>query len=295
MDYSPIHDMYENLLRSIADPFFVIAEDGTYLDVFGGAERTLYDDATKLKGKRVSEFMDSDSAAFFMAQIHRTLESGALNNFEYQLGDDAGLWFEVRLFPLQELYRGKRAVTALIVNITERKELQHHVLQLARQDALTQQFNRYYVYEKIAQQLELFIRDRTLFSLILVDVDHFSTMNATYGCFASDTLLKQLSQVLTEQAPTGATVARFADDTFAMMVEYQKPVQIENLIGRLRTAVQEHRFVFASMMVPMSVSIGFSHITDADTDIAGIIRRAEQVLHEAKQQRSHEARIPHGI
>ena len=88
MNHHAMVDLYENLLRSIADPFFIIYEEGTYLDVFGGTERSLYDDAQTLKGKNIYDFMEVQFAQSFMQEVKRTLRNNMLHSFEYQLAPD---------------------------------------------------------------------------------------------------------------------------------------------------------------------------------------------------------------
>ena len=292
--YAP-HDLYENLLKSIADPFFVIAEDGTYLDAFGGSERKLYDDAVSLKGRNIHDFMEAEFAQFFMEQVCRALSLGSIHCFEYQLQTDSveGIpkngpggkqWFEARLYPLENLYEGKRAVTALILNISERKSLQQRLRELSYQDSLTKVFNRRYFFERLSEQLELYTQDRISLAIMVLDIDQFKDINDTYGHFSGDHILKQVVQVLEQFITPDITLARFGGDEFIFSVERLPFDEVMRSAECVRAAIEREKFVFAEHTIPVTVSIGVSQVTQFDTDTASIVSRADKALYLAKTQ-----------
>lgn len=295
MNQNTRDELYGNLLKSIVDPFFIIAEDGTYLDVFGGTERSLYDDASALKGRNIHDFMEPDFAEFFMTQVTRTLDNGAMNSFEYQLATEtvAGIpkngpggtqWFEARMYPLPNTYDGRRAVTALILNITERKHLQQRLRELSYQDPLTKTYNRRYFFERLGEQLELYTRDKRPLSVIIMDIDHFKTINDSYGHYAGDQMLKQLVSLIQGTMQASDNLARFGGDEFIISLEGLPIKESFEFAEMLREKVQQHRFVFGETPIPMTISLGVSDVTLFDTDTASIIARADKALYQAKTQ-----------
>jgi diguanylate cyclase (GGDEF)-like protein/PAS domain S-box-containing protein len=288
-------DLYENLLKSIADPFFIISEDGTYLDVFGGTERTLYDDAETLKGRNIYDFMERDFAEFFMEQVKRTLDGKAMNSFEYQLatetvdgipknGPGGTQWFEARMYPLDRLYEGHRAVTSLILNITERKQLQQKLRELSYQDSLTKIYNRRFFFERFSDQLELYTQDKMPLSVVILDVDHFKEINDGYGHFAGDHVLKQLVSLIQALVGKEINLARFGGDEFIFSLEGYSIQRSMDLAEDLHYKVQHNAFSFGQTPIPLTISIGLSDVTLFDTDTASIIARADKALYMAKTQ-----------
>jgi len=292
--YGP-SDLYVNLLKSIADPFFIISEDGTYLDVFGGTERTLYDDAALLKGRNIHDFMEKEFAQFFMSQVKRTLENSSLNSFEYQLatetvegipknGPGGSQWFEARMFPLKEPYEGHRAVTALILNISERKYLQQKLRELSYQDSLTKVYNRRFFFERLSEQLEIFTRDKSPLSIIIIDVDHFKPINDTYGHFAGDKILKELAEVIQSCVRSDDLLARFGGDEFIISCANQSMEKTMEFAQQLLKEVQEASYTFAQTHIPLTISAGVADVTIFDTDTASVIARADKALYKAKAE-----------
>src|SRR5690554_3126672 len=261
------HTLYNNLLKSIIDPFFVISEDGTYLEVFGGKEATLYDDGQHLKGRNIYDFMPTEFAHFFMNHINTSLTLSSLVTFEYQLdttlisgvspiGPGGVQWFEARLYPLKELYNGKRAVTALILNITSKKELQQRLQELSYQDTLTKVGNRRYFFEKIREQLQQYALDKIPLSILLLDVDHYKEINDTYGHLAGDFVLQHLVVEIEKVVKVGSLIARFGGDEFIISIEGVGADKVVRNAEKLRKNIEEKTFTFESRVFSITVSIG---------------------------------------
>ena len=72
-------DILSSVMNTIADPIMVVDEEGRYLEVFGGTDRSLYDDGRPLKGKMVSEILTKEFGQFFVNQVRHTIATGTLN------------------------------------------------------------------------------------------------------------------------------------------------------------------------------------------------------------------------
>ena len=75
----------EAVVRSLADPVFILDYDGHYLDAFGGAERREYDSLRYLVGRTLHEVMPAVLADGFLADVRRVIETGEVHVAEYPL------------------------------------------------------------------------------------------------------------------------------------------------------------------------------------------------------------------
>ena len=286
--------LLSSLLDMIPDPFIVISEDGTYLEVIGAAERTLYDEPALLKGQNIYDFMEKEFAQFFMDQVRLVLSNKQLHSFEYQLetntvqgipknGPGGKQWFEARLYPLQEPIQGKRAVIALIINITARKSFQSQLHKLSYQDPLTKVANRRYFFEQLEDRLKKCKNTERHMSVIIMDVDHFKRINDQYGHLAGDHMLKMLAQLATEHFTSDELIARFGGDEFVILLCSALNETVEKAES-FRLAVKSQRIKFDNYELTMTVSIGISELTTLDNDGTNIITRADKALYRAKQQ-----------
>jgi hypothetical protein len=121
----------EALLVAIPEPFFIIDENGYYVQVLGGVDRKKYHDGQHLVGKRMHDVMDVKLADVFLAQIKRAIKSGQVINYVYELsaenmksleslaGPEGPLWFEAHISPIRKKEGQPRTVVWVAFNITE--------------------------------------------------------------------------------------------------------------------------------------------------------------------------------
>ena len=132
----------EAAVRSLPDPVFVIDRQGTYLEAFGGTERTLYDDAFALVGRTLHDVLPESRADHYLDVIKRTLDTGVMQVVEYCLsaeevnnspknGPSGEQWFQGRIYPLHKKGHGLGCVVWTVINITEQ-----HRATLERDQAL---------------------------------------------------------------------------------------------------------------------------------------------------------------
>lgn len=295
MESSFLSDLSISLINTIPDPFFVISEEGSYLEVLGGTERTLYDDGTPLKGRNIYEFMEKEFADYFMQQVKQTLTGKTLNCFEYQLetgkvdlpqldGPGGVQWFEARMFPMPNPYLGHRAVTVMIINITERRLLQQRLRELSYLDPLTSLANRRYFMERIAEELEEHYANGTSVHVLLCDIDHFKWINDLYGHLAGDAILKGFASLVNQVLKHTHTIARFGGDEFIISLVGMTTEQVLEKSNELRLAVQEYQFMYENIRIPVCISIGVAVASPQADDINGLVGWADKALYEAKKQ-----------
>lgn len=289
MHQENLAELLYSLFNTIPDPFLVIGEDGTYLEVFGGTERSLYDDGRPLKGKNIYEFMPKQFADFYMGQVHHTLETNTLNTFDYQLetdqvklpefkGPGKTQWFETRMFPLQTPYMGQRAVTAMIINITERRNLHKRLSELSYIDPLTGLYNRRYFLERV----RIHLLEKGNAHIMLCDIDNFKEVNDHYGHLAGDAVLKEFATIAKEVLGNHHAIARLGGDEFVIALTDLSDQQSLELAELLRARVEENRFPYQGMRLSVRLSIGIARIDPTQLELNNLIADADVALYRAK-------------
>ena len=166
------------------------------------------------------------------------------------------------------------------------KELDEE-LQVARQenllDPLTNLFNRRAMDSRFAQA----IRVSRLFSqpscILLVDLDHFKSINDTYGHGIGDKVLMAVSACLTSTFRVRSDfVARYGGEEFAVIL-WDTPLGRGRASGeRLLQALRELRVRVDDHVVSVTASIGVAEVQPGD-DAAVWVDRADKALYEAKR------------
>lgn len=289
MHQENLSELLYSLFNTIPDPFFVIGEDGTYLEVFGGTERSLYDDGKPMQGKNIYEFMPKEFSDFYMQQVRHTLEINALNSFDYQLetnkvdlpefnGPGGMQWFETRMFPLQKTYKGQRAVTAMIINITERRNLHKKLRELSYVDPLTGLYNRRYFLERV----RIHLMEKGKAHIMLCDIDRFKDVNDQYGHLAGDAVLKEFARIARDVLKHNHAIARLGGDEFVMALTDLTDEQAYEVGERLRKRVEETSIYYQSTVLSICISIGIAKLSFEDLEKSELIADADRALYQAK-------------
>ena len=138
-------------------------------------------------------------------------------------------------------------------------------------DSLTGAYNRRYFDIRINEEMSRYSRHGTIFSLSLIDIDHFKNVNDTLGHQAGDLVLKELVTLIKETVRDTDMVARYGGEEFAIISPYTPKSGVLTLVERLRDVVEKN--AFTSLGRPLTISIGVA-------DSAGK-NAAEQIIGEA--------------
>ncbi|RVD29982.1 GGDEF domain-containing protein [Mesorhizobium sp. M4B.F.Ca.ET.017.02.2.1] len=115
-------------------------------------------------------------------------------------------------------------------------------------------------------------------SLLIVDVDHFKSINDRFGHAEGDKVLKSIATVLTEVAGAEQKVFRIGGEEFAILTE--QPHAVARLLGEsIRHAVKASA---STSRFELTVSVGVCTLGDASNSLADIFALADERLYKAK-------------
>ena len=165
-----------------------------------------------------------------------------------------------------------------------RTKLYTEVRERSRNDGLTGLFRREYLLERLNSEEKRAERYKSLFSIMMVDLDQFKKVNDTYGHLVGDKVLQRVSQILSSSVRPGDLVGRYGGEEFLILVYMAKPEESIEAAERLRTLIAEQVFsVDEDKTFKITVSIGISHFPQNGTTIPELISTADQALYWVKQ------------
>lgn len=173
-----------------------------------------------------------------------------------------------------------RAVGTL-TDISQRKHLEAALKHAASHDPLTGLANRAGFDLALEQARRRLVRDGALFAVILIDIDHFKSVNDQYGHMAGDALLSTAARRLQSAIRAGDLVARYGGDEFAMIAAGKNKEEFAAMAERLHRHLS-HPVEMEGLMLPASFSIGMAVANDATLDAAALISEADAALYAAK-------------
>ncbi|MGO4577124.1 GGDEF domain-containing protein [Cupriavidus sp. 2TAF22] len=150
---------------------------------------------------------------------------------------------------------------------------------LSKTDQLTGVFNRRHLNEVLTSALERTRRDGSLFSIILIDVDRFKSVNDTHGHQVGDRVLVEMARCILEVKRATDTIGRWGGEEFLLICSDTGLRDAVLFAQRLRNAVSARDF---SVTGRMTASLGVACVQDGDT-IHGMISRADEALYRSKE------------
>jgi diguanylate cyclase (GGDEF)-like protein len=196
--------------------------------------------------------------------------------------DGRTLDIEVAVHPLSS--GQNRVVCAVLRDVSERKQVEQRIRHQAYHDGLTQLPNRALFNDRLAVSLAQARRARENVGVLLLDLDHFKTINDTMGHDLGDELLVQASDRIRRCVRDGDTIARLGGDEFVVLLpRLESPTQAGTVAERILNALRAP-FGLGGREVHISSSIGVAvHPQDGD-DASTLFRNADLAMYHAKQQ-----------
>jgi diguanylate cyclase (GGDEF)-like protein len=137
--------------------------------------------------------------------------------------------------------------------------------------------------ERLDSELKFARRHETQVSLLMLDIDHFKTVNDDHGHLAGDAVLVHLAQLLMRAVRNEDVVARFGGEELAVILRAIPIEQAMQLAERLRKLVDGSPVEYADKTLHATVSIGVAGYptTNAET-VDALVDAADQALYRAK-------------
>jgi diguanylate cyclase (GGDEF)-like protein len=156
-------------------------------------------------------------------------------------------------------------------------------------DALTGWHNRRYLQSRLQEELSRCRRERTPLTCLMIDVDHFKSVNDRFGHLAGDEVLRQIAHCISGEVRGSDVSARYGGEEFVVLLPGTGIAAGFLLAERIRAAVAAEPFELpAGSPLSVTVSIGVAEhspaLDERDLKVAGerLLALADLALYEAK-------------
>jgi diguanylate cyclase (GGDEF)-like protein len=155
------------------------------------------------------------------------------------------------------------------------------VQRLASHDELTRALNRRALMASLDRERARAERSGVPFAIGMMDLDHFKSVNDTYGHGTGDTVLRGFADIVHETMRTTDVFGRYGGEEFLIvLVGTELPAALEAL-ERIRAAVQTHDWNALAPGLKLTVSAGVAHFRKGQS-IEQLLHDADQSLYQAK-------------
>ena len=163
-------------------------------------------------------------------------------------------------------------------------EANHALEELSSTDGLTGLFNRRTFDEQFRRMFDICKRTAIHFSVVILDIDHFKSLNDTYGHPAGDKCLKRFGRILMERFQRHSDiVCRIGGEEFAIICMGKDARKIAAYTDDLRGYMQDSHITHGDRKINFTISAGiYLNIPREDTIAEQCFNMADQALYEAK-------------
>ena len=281
-------DFNEKILVNSPLPMGVYSIDGqcvmtneAYADLVGGTKEAVLNLNFRQNASwKKSGLLDACLSAFEL-HIPQQRIINAVTTF------GKAVYLDCRLLPT--MLNGKEHILIQFFDLTERKQLEDELREIAFHDSLTRLPNRRLLFEKLFQALRTSKRRNSYIAILFLDLNKFKELNDTHGHQTGDQLLKGVADRLKDAVRETDTVARLGGDEFVILLEdlgqdLAQAQDYSNIIAQKIGISLETEFCFGGIHYQCSASIGIKVALGKDDDPGQLLREADASMYEAKRK-----------
>ena len=202
-----------------------------------------------------------------LAEMDLVERDGFVRDFELQLLRPDGVMLTVldTMYAVKEAESGEPIYHGILVDITQRKQLEEELRQQSVRDPLTGCYNRRHLTDL---DTVLSPGDES-WGCLFIDIDHFKQYNDEYGHQMGDNTLIRMSRFLMRQVRAEEPVVRIGGDEFVIVLRGARQAQVEMVADRMRIA--------ALRTAPVPLSHGWA-VREPGESLVSTVNRADQNL-----------------
>jgi diguanylate cyclase (GGDEF)-like protein len=165
----------------------------------------------------------------------------------------------------------------------QERDAKEMIAYLANIDPLTKSLTRRHFFNIAESEFLRFARYRRQLSILVLDADHFKMINDTYGHYAGDLVLRNVSLVTMEQKRAQDTFGRLGGEEFGLLLPETGLDQAKIVAERIQKAWEQTPCVVDGKLIHSTVSIGVAEAGPSDKSFEDVLRRADRLMYKAKE------------
>ena len=278
-------DLIQPVLDALPVPVFFKDRQGVYQGCNKAFSAIMGKRSDELLGMTVFDLSPHDLAQVYFDADEALMAAGGEQRYEAQIQLPSGERRDVMFYKsvLRDPHGQVTGLVGTLLDITERKALELRLADLAQRDPLTGLLNR----RAILAHLDGLHKDRRQIlqpvCLMMIDVDHFKSINDQHGHAVGDEVLRTVSQSLVAQLRDSDRVGRIGGEEFLVVLGSTDLPHAQQVAERLRHELSELTVTCVNQPLRITVSIGLAQSHTNEEDWADVIGRADAGLYEAKR------------
>lgn len=223
-------------------------------------------------------------SAEFYAEMWKVLLNGEVWHGELinRKKDGSLYWERQTIAPIKD-GRGRIShYVAIKEDITNRKNAEQEMERLASTDHLTGLANRRHFFHHAEAFFDFSRHPSANLSALMVDIDHFKTINDRYGHAVGDEVLCEIAKRLQQNLRPNDLIGRYGGEEFSIILPRTDCHTAQSIAERLRLAVGSQPVSTSRGAIPVTASFGIACLDTTTLSLDELLNRADQALYAAK-------------
>lgn len=239
-------------------------------------------------------FKDGDSFSNRLPDLlYDVTESGWTLQNEWCAKADGGMFWASYIISVPEMNVShaqgselsqckQSSYVVLIRDINQHADASEKMIHATSCDDLTGLLNRRAFFDKAETEINRWRRNKRPLCVLVIDADHFKSINDRFGHAVGDSVLKGLATEIKRCVRPLDITARIGGEEFAVLLPYTGIKDAEDLAERVRHCVANLVIKPAALGLDLTISIGVAEAGDAVGDIHALVKAADGALYRAK-------------
>ena len=276
---------FRRLFDNMQDVYYRTDAKGVVQHVGPGVRRVLGYEPHEIEGRTAESYypQSSDRDAFKAA----ILDKGEVSDFPGQMVRRDGTVIDISIssHALYDQAGNFAGVEGIYRDVTQRKNLERDLQRMATTDMLTGLSNRRAFLEKAESAYAHSTRNNEPLTLLMLDLDHFKTINDQFGHLEGDRALVAFANAIKSQLRASDAVGRLGGEEFAVLLPLTSTGEALEVAQRILDTVQALQlYDEAGRSYGITTSLGLSAYRPFDRSLRDMLDRADQALYQAKRQ-----------
>jgi diguanylate cyclase (GGDEF)-like protein len=273
----------ENKLNTI----ITYIKDGILIINESGVVKFANPAAAQMFDKQLSDLIDHELGLPIVvekvAEIDILRSNGILGRAEITVADAEWLEQKVSIVAMRDVSERNQIEKKLRIALNKQKVLSQKLKKIANTDVLTGIANRRNILAILKKELQRTQRYHQNFSLLLIDIDHFKSINDTYGHPIGDQVLQEISRFLINYLRNADTVGRLGGEEFLVILPATTLQEAIEIAARLCHQIRNLDIEMIDQTARITVSIGVTTYQDHDINDTTMLKRVDNALYKAKE------------
>ena len=280
-------DAWQDGLDHLPTPIYLKDVGGRYLGCNTAFSQFVGTDRSNVIGQTLADFLPPDVAEAHRQSDLEVMRTRGVVRVETDVCvPDSGIrHIMLHKACIASWDGGLRGIAGVLIDITERKELEARLIATAERDPLTNAYNRRKFFQATAAAIaEGLDQADASFAVAVIDIDQFKSINDELGHGQGDLTLCTIVDTLRTHEGEGVLIARAGGEEFFAFFSGENALSAAEILDNMRADIARCCTVTTGAGIAGTISIGLADFCPRQETIDQALRRADLALYRAKRE-----------